>query len=302
MEYAYNRGDHRPFLPVSRHNTHGRPARLPYLSQHVDDLLADADRLTPLGFVALTRLKAAAWNKPGAALPDDPRELAWIAKVHPRTWARMRDDVLAGWERDDEDRLYLPALRDRRQDVEQRLGLGEPVESIPSRTECGAESNKSNDLRAAYKDNHTQESDSSLPLASQLTTGLLAALRRRHGVERVERVMNSMAGREIRFPAAYAAAALRQDENERPDAVPPDTPESLSGKPAYLPIEVMRMEVGALMADGSPARARRLVDQLGQEALVALVRRLDRGDDARQWFLRVERAAMAMPATGATPC
>ena len=249
-------------------------------------------------------LQMIAWDMPGCILPDDDHELARITRLDIRTWRRMRDQVLARFDQAPCGGWTLRTQVERREFVEAKLGLNEPASL---QQDCRAESNDLNQLPEPKSKTQESESDQVIldaDLKESLAPTFQAAgqsiarvepivveLVRSYGPERMARVARSMKAQLVRHPLAYLRAALQQDQRERPNIAPDPVPSRYDGPP----IEVMRMEAGSIMADGSPARARRLVDQLGADTLVHLVRRLDRGDDARSWFLRVERAALAMP-------
>ena len=65
-------------------------------------------------FMAAVLLWAAAWHQvPAGSLPEDERELAGLAKVEPRKWARVRAMVLRQWVLCSDGRLHHPVIAEK---------------------------------------------------------------------------------------------------------------------------------------------------------------------------------------------
>ena len=253
-----------------------------------------ADGLRPIEAGALWLLQLAAWDRPDTALIDDDAELARITRLDIRTWRRMRETVLGRFDQLDDGRWQLATQRAQRAFVEDRLEAAEQTGTQECAQTCKQVSSDSNGLPGITPTTF-KKTDSNSPLSA----GLIAALARKHGAARVERVRQAMRGREVQHPVAYALAALRNDQRERPDGGTLDpVPDNGPSRPTDPPIELVRLRAGSTMATGSSTRAEALLTRLGTEMIVALVRRCDRGEDSRSLFLAVERAALAAAAGG----
>ncbi len=65
-------------------------------------------------FMAAVMLWAAAWHQiPAGSLPEDERELAGLAKVDPRKWAKVRSMALRQWVLCSDGRLHHPVIAEK---------------------------------------------------------------------------------------------------------------------------------------------------------------------------------------------
>jgi uncharacterized protein YdaU (DUF1376 family) len=72
-----------------------------------------ARRRPEIGFY-LVNLWAGAWHEvPAGSLPDDDDVLADLARCTPARWRKLRGDILAGWVRCNDGRLYHPVVAEK---------------------------------------------------------------------------------------------------------------------------------------------------------------------------------------------
>lgn len=69
------------------------PGRFTWRPHHFDD----EDGVSTLALGAAVRLRSEIWKRDGAPLPNSDRELAKIARIDWRTFARNRNEILRGF-------------------------------------------------------------------------------------------------------------------------------------------------------------------------------------------------------------
>lgn len=66
---------------------------LPYMAFYIGDYLRDTEELTTEEHGAYLLILFTMWNK-GGSLPNDPKTLRRVARVHPPHWARVAKEIL----------------------------------------------------------------------------------------------------------------------------------------------------------------------------------------------------------------
>jgi uncharacterized protein YdaU (DUF1376 family) len=75
--------------------------KLPYLPLWTKDFIADTHYLTPAEVGAYVRLLLEAWNQPDCSLPDDDTFLRRVVGGDPRSWRKMKPNVMRFWQLND---------------------------------------------------------------------------------------------------------------------------------------------------------------------------------------------------------